>query len=274
MSEQSGSPEERAVFGVPAKTIVDALRATGMAEADVIAVVGRGIARSAGLDTQVAVAATPPFVFQTPVPQEAPNCRLTFQRGFFHPDFIDGVTVVQAGATPEEIGFNKRFHTIEDDLDDIAVDLRTASNCMAELRLELFGIVQELQAKITEIDGRLDVIEKPKDSKEVKDKDQKEKDGKEKEKEGKDDKEVKDKDHKEKDKESEKDKDGHSKDEVDFGSAPGTLTLPSGDEESERDIHEPSGVTHDDTGTERTFITTEERPEVGRGALADPDEER
>lgn len=251
MSEQSGSPEERAVFGVPAKTIVDALRATGMAEADVIAVVGRGIARSAGLDTQVAVAATPPFVFQTPVPQEAPNCRLTFQRGFFHPDFIDGVTVVQAGATPEEIGFNKRFHTIEDDLDDIAVDLRTASNCMAELRLELFGIVQELQAKITEIDGRLDVIEKPKDSKE-----------------------VKDKDHKEKDKESEKDKDGHSKDEVDFGSAPGTLTLPSGDEESERDIHEPSGVTHDDTGTERTFITTEERPEVGRGALADPDEER
>jgi hypothetical protein len=274
MSEQSGGLEERLVFGVPAKTIVDALRGTGMAEADVIAVVGRGVARSAGLDTPTVAVTTPPFVFQTQVPEEAPNCRLTFRRGFFHPDFIDGVTVVQAGATPEEIGFNKRFHTIEEDLDDIADDLRTASNCMAELRLELFGVVQELQSKITEIDNRLDSIEKDKDAKEGKEKEKEGKDGKEKEKEGKDDKENKDKDHKEKDKESEKDKDGHHKDETDFGSAPGTLTLPPvrKDDGKPQDPEVPPRPADD--GTERTFITLEERPEVGRGALADPDEER
>lgn len=271
MSEQPGSPQERLVFGVPAKAVVDALRATGMAEADVIAVVGRGIARSAGLDTPVVAATqTPPFVFQTQVAQEAPNCRLTFERGFFHPDFIDGVTVVQAGATPEEIGFNKRFHTIEEDLDDIATDLRIASNCMAELRLELFGVVQELQAKITEIDNRLDLVEKDKDAKEGKEgKDVKDKDDKEKEKEGKDDKESKEKEHKEKDKESEKEKDGHHKDEVDFGAAPGTLTLPGAAPQDP-----PGPAATGDDATERTFITLEERPDVGRGALADPDEER
>jgi hypothetical protein len=230
--------------------------------------VGRGIAGSAGLDTSVATTAqTPPFVFQTQVAEEAPTCKLNFQRGFFHPDFIDGVTVVQAGATPEEIGFNKRFHTIEEDLDDIATDLRTASNCMAELRFELFGVVQELQAKLTQIDARIDAIDKTKDGKESKEKEKEGKEDKEKEKEGKDDKESKDKDHKEKDKESEKEKDGHHKDEVDFGSAPGTLTLPDEDRTN-------VDVTGADGGTERTFITLEERPDVGRGALADPDEER
>jgi archaellum component FlaD/FlaE len=136
---------------------------------------------------------------------------------------------------------------------------------MAELRLELFGVVQELQTKITQIDARIDAIDKTKDGKESKEKEKEGKDTKEKEKEGKDDKDDKDKDQKEKDKESEKEKDGHHKDEVDFGSAPGTLTLPH---------DEVTGPPADDEGTERTFITLAERPDVGRGALADPDEER
>ncbi len=264
MSGQASDGEERLVFGVPAKSIVDALRGTGMAEADVIAVLGRGIARADKDTGAITVAETPPFIFQTHVAEVAPQCALTFERGFVHPDFIDGVTVVQAGSTQEELGFNERFHRIERDLDEIATDLRTASNCMAQLRLELFGVVQELQTKITEIDSRLDTKGKEKDGKDTKEKDkEKEKEGKDKEKEGKDTKESKDKDGKEKDaKEFTKDgpKDGQKEfeDLIPGPSATGT----------------PGPATGGDEGTERTFITLEERPEVGRAALADPDEER
>ena len=254
--------QEPHAFGVPARALVDALRGAGMADADVIAVVGRAIARSAGL---AAAAPSPPFVFQTLIAETAPDCALTFQRQFVHPDFIDGVTVVQAGATPEEIGLNQRFHTIETDLDHVADDLHTASNCIAELRRELFGMAQELQAKITEIDTLLDgkAKDKEKDTKE-KEKDTKEKDTKEgKDKEAKDGKETKEKDHKEKDKEKEGQKDGQKE----FVDLP--QPLPPGSE-----LHTPSGQAAGepaaDEGEERTFIRLEDRPEVGRAALAGP----
>jgi hypothetical protein len=276
--EPNGEPNghEPLAFGVPAGALVDALRGAGMADPDVIAVVGRAIARSAGMTA--AATATPPFVFHTKIAQTAPECAMTFQRAFLHPDFIDGVTVVQAGAAPEEIGFNQRFHTIETDLDNIAHDLHTAGNCMAELRLELFGMAQELQAKITEIDSRLDAKakdkDKEKDTKEGKEKDtkeSKEKDTKEsKDKEGKDGKDAKDKDtkdHKDKDKEKEIQKDGHGKEFVDL-----TNPIPAG-----FTLHPPSdpatGEPAADEGEERTFIRLEDRPEVGRAALAESDED-
>ena len=250
--EVERSDQEQLVYGVPARKVVDALRGAGVAEEDVIAAVGRGIARSSGMN---AVAATSPFVFQTQVAQQAPDCELHFDPTFRHPDFIDGVTVVQAGETPTEIGFNQRFHAIETDLDDVAEALRTVSNCMKELRLELFGVVQELQEKITEIDTRLDakVKDKDKDSKE-KEK-EKDKESKEKDKEGKDDKESKEKDRKEKDKE----KDKKDKEEVDvIGSFPPDFP--------------PLVSNETEGGDERTFISLEDRPEVGRAVLADPNE--
>ncbi|HET9141629.1 hypothetical protein [Actinophytocola sp.] len=257
MSERESGEREQVVFGVPAQALVDALRGAGMADADVVAVVGRGIAASAGVTVE---ADRPPFVFQTQVAQTAPDVELSFVRTFTHPDFIDGVTVVQAAATPEEIGFNQRFHAIESDLDDISDDLHTASNGVAELRLELFGIVQELQVKITEIEARIDAKdkdkEKEKEGKDTKEKDKDgQKDGKDKEgKDGKDDQKDGKEKEKEKDKEKEGEKDGHKE----FADL--TDALPAGS-----DVDEGSG-----TG-ERTFITLEERPEVGRPALSDPD---
>lgn len=257
---------EPVVFGVPASRLVDVLRGAGMAESDVVALVGRGIAAATG---PADVAPTPPFVFQTHVNQTATECVLIFTRTFDHPDFIDGVTVVQGEETPEEIGFNKRFHNIEADLDTIAVDLATASNCMAELRLELFGVVQELQAKITEIDTRLDskankeTKEATKESKEGKegkeDKEGKEKEGKD-GKDGKDGKEGKEgKEGHEKTPDKEIHKDG-SKDNVEIADPFSSGAHESG--EGERG------------GEERTFIRLEDRPEVGRVALADPDGDR
>ena len=252
----SDEAEEQLVYGVPAHTIVDALRGAGVAEDDVIAVLGRAIARSAG--TGIASLATPPFVFQTNVPQQAPQCELHFEPTFTHPDFIDGVTVVQAGETPTEIGFNRRFHAIETDLGGVAEALRTVSNCIKELRLELFGVVQELQVKITTIDHRIDPLKDKAETKETKEK-EKEKEGKDsKEKEGKDNKEKeKELKEKEKDKEKEGEKDGSKEFTELVGSGPPDVPSPAAENE----------------GDERTFISLEDRPDVGRKALADPDED-
>lgn len=252
----SDEAEEQLVYGVPAHTIVDALRGAGVAEDDVIAVLGRAIARSAGAG--IASVATPPFVFQTNVPQQAPQCELHFEPTFTHPDFIDGVTVVQAGETPTEIGFNRRFHAIETDLGGVAEALRTVSNCIKELRLELFGVVQELQVKITTIDHRIDPLKDKAETKETKEK-EKEKEGKDsKEKEGKDNKEKeKELKEKEKDKEKEGEKDGSKEFTELVGSGPPDVPSPAAENE----------------GDERTFISLEDRPDVGRKALADPDED-
>lgn len=247
------SDEEQLVYGVPAHTIVDALRGAGIAEDDVIAVLGRAIARQSGPGLTTTV--TPPFVFQTNVPQQAPQCELHFEPTFSHPDFIDGVTVVQAGETPTEIGFNHRFHAIEDDLAGIADALRTVSNCMKELRLELFGVVQELQVKITAIDRRIDPLKDKAETKETKEK-EKEKDDKEsKEKEGKDGKEKEGKESKDKD-DKERGKDGR-KEFVDLAGTAAPGTPPPAPDQAE--------------GDERTFISLEDRPEVGRDALAGED---
>ena len=199
-------PGQPLVFGVPGTEVAAALRGAGLDEDAVVAVLGRAYAQS--LAPAAAVAA-PAFTFQVSIAQTAPECALTYQRVFVHPDLIDGVTVVQAGQTADEIGFNARFHALESEFDSISRDLHTSSNCVAELRLELFKLARELEVKITQIEAQIAAKGKDKDSKdtkekdtkETKDKDTKEKDTKEgKDKEGKDTKE-KEKEHKDKDKE-------------------------------------------------------------------------
>jgi hypothetical protein len=283
------APDEPLVFGVKAGALVDALRGAGMADADVVTVVGQAIARSAGL---VPDDASGGFVFQTHVSQTASECELNYRRSFVHPDFIDGVTVVQAGETPDEMGFNLRFHNIEAEFDAISHDLAVASNCTAELRRELFGVVQELQAKITEIDQRLDT--KGKESKEAKDKDTKEgkdkdtKEGKDKEtkegkdKEGKDTKEGKDGKETKENKDGKEHKDGKeridkiSQAEKQFdtplvgpGGTPEPPTAAVPDPASAGPAAPGDAGPESPAGTERTFIRLEDRPPVGQQALSD-----
>lgn len=108
MSTNDSNAEGPLVFGVPGSTIAAALREAGLGEDAVIAVLGQAISRSAtGAEREAG------FTFQVQIAETAPECALTYQRLFVHPDFIDGVTVVQAGQTPDEIGFNTRFHALE-----------------------------------------------------------------------------------------------------------------------------------------------------------------
>lgn len=283
---ESGQPQ---VFGVPSSTVADALRNAGLDENAVVAVLGRAIARSAAATAAAAPAPgpvikpgieippvvinpgiflLPEFQFQVNIAATAPECVLNYQRLFVHPDFIDGVTVVQAGQTPDEIGFNARFHAIEAEFDSISRDLHTSSNCVAELRRELYLLARELETKISEIDARLDAKGKDKDTKEGKEtkegkdtKDTKEKDTKEgKDKEGKDGKDTKDKDHKDKDKEH-----------IDKAAAGiekmvAIEAIPLRASAAEAPPARAAGPA---AGSERTFITLDDRPDVQATALGD-----
>ena len=274
MTAGAAGGQEPTIFGVPGTQLVTALRNAGLNDDAVVAVVGRAIAQSAGV---LPAADQPGFVFTTQVAQTAPECALSYQRVFVHPDFVDGVTVVQGGATPDEIGFNARFHGIEAEFDSIARNLQTSGNCMAELRRELFGVVQELQTKITDIDQRLAAIGK--DNKETKEKDTKE---------GKDTKETKEKDTKEgKDKEGKDTKEGKDgKEHSDKGGSIDKITTL----EKTRDLAGPmlaaaqpgapqpgaageAGEPAEPEGSERTFISLEDRPAVGADALRESEQE-
>ena len=256
MSDHEGNlpGDQPLVFGVPAETVAHALRDAGLAEDAVIAVLGRAIARSA----EPAALAPRGFTFQVTINETAPECALTYERLFVHPDFVDGVTVVQAGSTPDEIGFNSRFHSIEAEFDSISRDLHTSSNCVAELRREVFQLARELEAKITDIEAKIAAKGKDKDSKDTKEKDTKESK----------DKDTKEKDTKEgKDKEGKDHKDHKDKDVVD--KVTGIEKIAGID--SRPLAPEAAGDPH--AGTERTFISLEDRPDVEGGALEPPTEE-
>jgi hypothetical protein len=278
MSSSDNTEEQPPVFGVPASTIAAALQDAGLTEDAIVAILGRAYSRSpdarSGSEAEAAAAdRAAPFTFQVLISETAPECALTYERLFFHPDFIDGVTVVQAGETPDEVGFNSRFHQIEAEFDSISRDLQTSSNCVAELRRQVFQMARELEAKITEIEGRLNAKGKDKDAKEGKEtkegkdtKDTKEKDTKEgKDKEGKDHKDGKDKDtkehkdgkeHKDKDHKDVLDKVQRAEKQIDHlrlqGVVPGQPEPP-----------------REQLGEARTFITLEDRPDVEATALAD-----
>src|SRR5687768_6954850 len=71
------------------------------------------------------------FSYSESFAESAPACVSDFTRGLQHQDWIDGESVVQAGQTAAEQGFNLRFHQIEDDLDALGANVDKAFECMA-----------------------------------------------------------------------------------------------------------------------------------------------
>jgi hypothetical protein len=250
------------IDGVPTNRLVEQLKAAGLSDDAVTDVLGWLLTRAPAV---VAAAAPQAFRFQTEIAQTAPECAADYTRGFVHPDFFDGLTVVQASETPEELGFNVRFHAIEGDFDAIANNLFRLSNCLAELRSELFGVARELETKITEIEDKLATKGKEKDAKDTKEKDKE----KEKEiKEGKD-KEKEHKDTKEKDKDRKDGKEKERKESLDKirpAEKPDDLVplVPAPRRSGSRRAEPPSAPP---TATGRAFIRPEERPAVGDQAL-------
>jgi hypothetical protein len=78
------------------------------------------------------------------VPQTDPAATYDFVRRFVHEDWIDGESLVQAAKTPEESGFNERFHNIERDLDSLGDNVKRAFQAVAALRAQLRVCLNEI----------------------------------------------------------------------------------------------------------------------------------
>lgn len=269
MSPIDFSGDEITVGGVTGRQLISGLRTAGLSDEAIGSVLAQLIGPAQTLLPAAAIT-SPPFTFQTQIAQTAPDCIPTYQRAFVHPDFFDGLTVVQAGTTPEELGFNARFHALEAEFDAVALDLYKSGNCIAELRRELYGLARELEVKITQIDELLQAKGKEKEGKDSKEKDTKE--GKEKEKEGKD-KEKEGKDHKDKDKEREKlqaiEKIQALEQVPVLGNLPGPEAATGGQALEVAAGGPPASVQPSSGGT---FITPSERPPVGQQPLDDSGE--
>jgi len=95
------------------------------------------------------------FDYSQPFPAEVPACAPAFQRSFVHLDWTDGESVVQAGTTPTEAGFNQRFHQIEADLDALWENIRRSAGCLSDMRKELRTLLDEIRAEINQINSEI-----------------------------------------------------------------------------------------------------------------------
>ncbi len=95
------------------------------------------------------------FNYVTSFPGADAACKSTFGRTFQHQDWVDGESVVQAEETTGELGFNRRFHEIETDLDALGADMALAFTCLADMRASIRALLDELRGEINRINAQL-----------------------------------------------------------------------------------------------------------------------
>jgi hypothetical protein len=94
------------------------------------------------------------FVFSQPLPTVDPStCPPTFVRSFSHQDWIDGESVVQAGESADDKGFNWRFNALAADLDALHNDTENLYKCLSLIRGELVAALQNVAAELNRIDA-------------------------------------------------------------------------------------------------------------------------
>jgi hypothetical protein len=134
-------PNEMNLGGMQPSQLFETLQKQGLSSGDASILVGEWILQNAGVGKRT-------FGYATPLLDHDPACKAQFTRSFKHQDWIDGESVVQAGKTTAEEGFNERLHRIENDLDGLARDTATALTCITDLRKTLAGLLTEIQTAI------------------------------------------------------------------------------------------------------------------------------
>ncbi|MFF4911221.1 hypothetical protein ACFY2T_40880 [Streptomyces sp. NPDC001260] len=137
------------VNGVSTQLVAGTLKASGLAEHKIGEILGWWIVGATGNSRPV------PFDFVTDVQQSDPATDVTYARAFVHTDWVDGEDRVQAAATPEELGFNARFHAIENEFDAVRAQFVRLAGGVMELRTDLVGVVRELESKLTALQDDL-----------------------------------------------------------------------------------------------------------------------
>jgi hypothetical protein len=137
------------VNGVSTQQVAGTLKSAGLAESKIGEILGWWIVGATGNSRPA------PFDFATDVQTADPGTVVTYARGFVHTDWVDGEDRVQASATPEELGFNARFHAIENEFDAVHDQFVRLAAAVAELRSDLVGVVNELESKLTALQNDL-----------------------------------------------------------------------------------------------------------------------
>lgn len=93
------------------------------------------------------------FTFSSPLPVADPaTCAPVFHRGFSHQDWIDGESVVQAGESADDKGFNWRFNALAADMDALHADTVRLHECLSTLRGALVQALQDVAAELNRLD--------------------------------------------------------------------------------------------------------------------------
>jgi len=130
--------------------VVNALTQAGLSTHDKLVITGQFLSAQAGEERRI-------FSYSEPLAATEPACAPTFVRAFAHVDWVDGESVVQAGESSVEDGFNKRFHAIERDLDALGADAAKAFDCLAEVRGALQKLLEEVRTELNRLNA--DVFE-------------------------------------------------------------------------------------------------------------------
>ncbi|WP_420451175.1 hypothetical protein [Ilumatobacter sp.] len=141
------------INGTSSTVVAESLSVAGLSNTTIAEIVGGWFVGVTGSTTPT------PFRFDTDVEANDPSCVVDYSRGFAHVDWIDGESRVQAGMTPEELGVNARFHSLENEFDAIGDQFARLGNCVAALRSDLFGVAAELEAKITTLQNQVHTLE-------------------------------------------------------------------------------------------------------------------
>jgi hypothetical protein len=141
------------INGTSSTVVAKSLKTAGLADSVIAEIVGGWFVGVTGATTPTA------FRFTTDVEDVDAACTVDYERSFAHTDWIDGESRVQAGMTPEELGFNARFHAIENEFDAIEEQFGSLGTCVANLRSDLAGIVGELEAKLTAMQNQIHALQ-------------------------------------------------------------------------------------------------------------------
>lgn len=141
------------INGVSSGTVATTLKQAGLSNASIAEIVGGWFVGVTGSSTPA------PFDIMTDVSLTDPSCLVDYLRSFAHTDWMDGESRVQAGMTPEELGFNARFHAIENEFDSIASQFNRLGACVGDIRSDLAGVVTELESKITTMQNQIHALE-------------------------------------------------------------------------------------------------------------------
>jgi hypothetical protein len=133
------------IQGMEPGTVYNQLMAKGLNKVDAAKIVGDWLLQTFG-------DAERHFGYTEELAATDAGCVNTFQQQFHHTDWIDGASVVQAGKTTGEDGFNDRLHRIEDDLAALSKEITKALECSTTLRKQVAAALQDVKIELNRLD--------------------------------------------------------------------------------------------------------------------------